>query len=166
MGYIENKLKTFLQEEYGIVLNAPIKINNRLKNTYGNVNVFQCHNGALFVDSIEFHPGILTTNRYDRINNLIKHEAIHYALIKKGGEFRDNDVEFKIELEKHQVGNCDLELKHKVYVYECVKCKEVTNFSLKSISEVKCPKCNTKLESEQIYNNYDGIKKRIKKKNG
>lgn len=161
LGYVENKMKEFLKEEYNLELTVPVEINKRLKNVYGRVSIFQTPNGKIFVDKIEFHPGILTTNKYDTINNLIKHEAIHYALIKKGGEFRDNDVEFNLELEKHNVGSCDLELKHNMYIYKCKQCLSVTSFSLGKKTNLKCNNCGGELKAKKIYNKCKDIKDEV-----
>lgn len=158
LNYVEDKLETFLRVNYDEDLDVPVRINKRLKNVYGVVNIFQCPNGKAIAESIEFHPGILTTNKYDTINNLIKHEAIHYALIKKGGAFRDNDVEFNKELEKHNVGSCDLELKHNMYLYKCGKCKDVTDFSLSKKKNLTCVKCGGELTYKKVYNKCTGMK--------
>lgn len=147
--YIEDKCRVFLKEEYNIDLDVPVIVNNKLKNTYGNVNYFINCKEDVIVKSIEFHGGILKTNRYDNINNLIKHECIHYALIKQKKGFKDTDLDFNKELERLGVGSCDLTLDHNFYIFECKNCNKIVKCSMIN-SNKRCNTCDTELTVKKV----------------
>lgn len=158
--YIQDKCEEFLKEEYGLHLDVPIIINKKLKNTYGRVNYFINCKEEVIVKSIEFHEGILKTNRYDEINNLIKHECIHYALIKNKKGFKDRDNDFKEELLRLRVGSCDLTLDHNFYISECKNCKNEVRCSMIKINK-KCDVCGSDLEYKELKSNIKTLKKKL-----
>lgn len=164
LDYIYKKTRKFLEEEYSIQLEVPILINNRLDSTYGNVKFYMdCDGKIRGVDCIEFHPGILQSNRYRVIDNLIKHEAIHYALLVQNKGYGDDDEDFVNELIRHKVGSCDLKIKKRFYIYRCKNCIGIKDVSRRRISnKKKCSECGEKLIYEKVYMSYDEVNKMIK----
>lgn len=164
LEYIYKKTRKFLLEEYSLQLEVPILINNRLESTYGNVKFFMDSDGKIRgIDCIEFHPGILQSNRYRVIDNLIKHEAIHYALLVQNKGYGEDDEDFVNELIRHKVGSCDLKLKKRFYIYKCTGCGSIKDVSRRKISRVKrCDECGKKVVDEKLYMSYDEVNKMIK----
>lgn len=162
--YIYKKTRNFLEREYGIELSVPILINNRLDTTYGNVKFYTDLEGNIKgVDCIEFHPGILKSNRYHVINNLIKHEAIHYALLVQNKGYGEDDEDFVNELIRHNVDSCDLKLKKRFYLCKCIKCKSLLDVSRRKVNfKKKCDKCKSKTKVTKEYLTYDEVNKLIK----
>jgi SprT-like protein len=97
---IESELKEmceyFVKNAYGVKLDVPVKINNRLKRTLGR---FIEKRGEAY--KIEFSGILLTNGTEDQIMSVLKHECIHYALFKLGRKHRDGQEDFENELIKY-----------------------------------------------------------------
>ena len=109
----------FLQENYGIQLNIPIKRNNRLRTTLGRY-VISHHQEPL---RIEIAGNTLTYGTKEAIIGILKHECIHFALHMKGVAYKDGQYPFETELKKHGAPSTKTQMIGKYYLFRCVKCK-------------------------------------------
>src|SRR5699024_12385460 len=99
---IESKLKhiaaSYLNENYNVKLNIPIKRNNRLRSTYGR---FILENNE--PNCIELAGVLLDYGVEEVIFNRLKHECINNALFEKQQPYRDGHPIFESELKRHGV---------------------------------------------------------------
>lgn len=118
--------ETFLAENFGLGLNVPLEINNRLTSTLGKVTVetnrrTREHNPI----RISLSGRMIKYASRECVIDTLKHECIHYALVLKKLPFLDSDTMF-IETCK----SLNVSLSHTVfvtYLHECSHCKEEFN---------------------------------------
>lgn len=127
---IESKLKhiaaSFLNVNYNVKLNIPIKRNNRLRSTYGR---FILKNNE--PNCIELAGVLLDYGVEEVIFNILKHECIHYALFEKQQPYRDGHPVFESELKRHGVLGTGKVLIGKFHVLKCKNCGKTSLTSKK-----------------------------------
>lgn len=141
---MERECRKFIKEAYGLELDIPVLINNRLSRALGR---FIRKGDRAY--KIEF-AGILVNNATDeQIISVLKHECIHFALFKLGRAFRDGQSDFENELRKHgsDSTNC-IHVKRKVNMnlYSC-DCK-VHQVRRKLTGLYSCKHCKGDLKYE------------------
>ncbi|MER2008825.1 MAG: SprT-like domain-containing protein [Psychrobacillus sp.] len=93
---LKDMCEYFVQNAYGVELDIPVLINNRLKRSLGR---FIEKAGKAY--RIEFSGMLLTNGTEEQIMSVLKHECIHYALFKLGRNHRDGQEDFENELLKY-----------------------------------------------------------------
>ena len=111
----------FLQEEFDMSLNIPIKLNGRLKRAGGRFissqDYFTREHTALEID---LNKTVYENNPIDVILDILKHELVHYALFEKGLPYKDGDRVFENTLTRLGVSSTNtLKVKTKAHVYKC-----------------------------------------------
>ena len=146
---IKNQLslfaEDFLLENYGIGLNIPIELNGRLITTLGRFIMHDYGNSKESI-RIELSTKMIEHNEMDFVENVLKHELIHYALFETGYSYRDGDDDFEFELKEHGVystGEPNAMVKQHVYTCEC---KDVEfHQNRKDGHNYRCRECRTRL---------------------
>lgn len=120
----------FLQKNYGVTLDIPIKRNNRLRTTLGRYVV--SHDDKPL--RIEIAGNTLRYGTESSIISILKHECIHFALHKKGLNYHDGDSTFETELRKHNVPSTYTKIIGKYYLFRCKKCQREGKSSVKRLA--------------------------------
>lgn len=115
---LEEYAEAFLQHEYNLDLEIPIKINGRLSRSLGRFKYNM--NGAIV---IEIAKRMVEHYTVDEILDTLKHELVHYALFKLGKPHRDGHHVFENELKKLGISSTNTKrYKGKAHVYKCSQC--------------------------------------------
>lgn len=115
----------FLKEAYGLDLNIPIEINNRLKSTFGRFRYNGTHRIPL---KIEIGKNYIEHQEWKIIKETLIHECIHYALFVLGKPHKDGHPVFEAEIQKHGSHSTGvIRYKGKVVQYGCPSCNAVFN---------------------------------------
>ena len=105
----------FLQEEFNMSLDIPIKLNGRLKRAGGRF-ISRSHSAV----EIDLNKTVYEHNPIDVVLDILKHELVHYALFEKGLPYRDGDRVFENTLARLGVSSTNtLRVKTKAHVYKC-----------------------------------------------
>jgi SprT-like protein len=120
--------KSFLQENYGLMLDIPVVRNNRLRSTHGRFVIM--NNQANKIDLAGY---LLDYGAIEAILGVLKHECIHYALFKKGINHHDGDPAFEMELVKHQAPKTRTLNIGKYYLLKCGQCENIVSTKKKSV---------------------------------
>ena len=95
MSDVKKHAKNFLRDNYGMVLNIPIKRNNRLSRAMGRF----IHTERKPV-AIDLAGSLLDYNERETILDVLEHELVHYALFSKGLPYHDGDDYFEESLKE------------------------------------------------------------------
>lgn len=148
---IELYAKEFLSNNFdGMALDVPIEVNGRLSRAMGRFIAINRKS-----HSIELSKNLVQYNDMEVIQDVLKHELIHYALYEMGLPNGDDDKEF--------INTCNrlgapltetFSIKQPVHQYKCSctvheRRRRIKNFNT---SKYKCMGCNEILE-------YIGFKK-------
>lgn len=121
----------FLKENYGLELEVPLKLNGRMKTTYGwfrhKRDLSGKNRGAV---SVELNKFFVENNEESVVLDVLHHELVHYALFVTGKPHKDGHPVFESELRKlgivsqdnigrHQIKNKS----RKLNLYVCQKCE-------------------------------------------
>lgn len=87
--------KDFLEEEYGLPFTIPVTVNARLSRTFGR---FIYNRKEQKPVGIEINKKFLIGGKITDIQDVLKHECVHYALFAKGKPYRDGERYFENEL--------------------------------------------------------------------
>lgn len=120
---IELHAKEFLQQAYGLELLIPVKINSRLKSSYGRFTYERINRTPVH---IEIGKNYIDHQDWDTILSTLIHECIHYALFIQNLPFNDGHPVFEAELKKwgsHSTGT--VKYKGRVVEYGCSCCNAV-----------------------------------------
>src|SRR5699024_633932 len=106
-------IKDFLRYYYDIELEIPVEFSSELKRKWGmftykqykkdlNVNGVRYKKGDIVKGSMKIliNEKLVESDNMELVDKIIKHEALHYALYKKGLPFKDGDPYFERELER------------------------------------------------------------------
>lgn len=136
----------FLTKEYGLTLQAPLKLNGRLTKSLGrHVGRINTYYGIRTTIAIELSKRLLEHYTEDTVLDVLKHELVHYAMFNLNREYRDGYHEFEKELTRlgisrtnvisrsdsepmhHYACNCNshqvARKLNKNTIYTCKKCK-------------------------------------------
>lgn len=108
----------FLRKEFGLELEIPIKVNPRLRSTYG-----QFKHGYDIAIGISISKSMIEHMGKEFSLDTVKHELVHYAHFKLGLPFRDGQEVFENALKR--VGAPSTGTRHspsKEEVYQCQGC--------------------------------------------
>lgn len=156
----------FLQLNYGLKLDIPIKRNNRLRTTLGRYVI--SHDDQPL--RIEIAGNTLNYGTASSIIEILKHECIHYALHKKGLPYHDGDPLFEAELRKHHVPSTDTKIIGKYYLFRCQKCSHEGKTLFKRIVQkpdqyrTSCCNAPLKIIGEVIYDGEDDDSRKVERK--
>lgn len=139
----------FLKQYYGLSLTVPLKINGRLKRTFGRF----IHDTQGRPCSIELSRTFVCEHPEHEVLDVLRHELIHYALFTLGKPHTDSSPIFQAELRKHGVSKTRTYpyrgLGHR---YRCTKCQRQI-FRIRRISRLHrkvCATCRGKISYEGV----------------
>lgn len=93
--------QTFLKTTYGIDMEIPLTINNRLKTTCGRFRYkINRRTGATSPLAVEMNGFFVKNNTKDVVVDVLKHELVHYALFTLGKPHSDGHPVFERELKR------------------------------------------------------------------
>lgn len=87
--------REFLDKEFGIKLDIPIFINNRMKTVFG---YFRVRKGVAW--QIDISKEFIDTHPREHIIDVLKHELVHYACFEMKKPWGDKDKYFKDTLDR------------------------------------------------------------------
>jgi len=98
---LEDVAKTFLQKEYGLKLDIPIKRNNRYRTTMGAfLREYDDDSKEYLPSRIEIAGWVLERCHIEVVFDTLYHECVHYALHALGRQFHDGQDDFENELKR------------------------------------------------------------------
>ena len=142
--------REFLKENYGIELGIPIKINARLSRALGRF-VHEADGNSLEID---LSKSLIEYNEPEFVEDVLKHELIHYALYELGKPYRDGDSYFETEIKKHGATSNRVHIENyarKTYIYNC-GCGMVFKRERKDGHNYMCGRCNGSLKFKRVNN--------------
>lgn len=129
LGKAKEVMNDFLVENYGIELDIPVEWGIDLERKWGSF-LFKEVDQDIKFNGVSYEKGnvlkgslkivlnreLIHAKNKDLVNKILKHEALHYAMYKKGVPFDDGDVEFEKEIERKglvgtRVSRRDLQIK-------------------------------------------------------
>lgn len=120
----------FLMENYHMYLDVPLRLNGRMKTTFGWFR--HQRNGAPL--SVELNKYFVENNEATVVIDVLKHELCHYALFMQGRPYKDGQSEFENELKRLNIISQSTIDKYKIatqprkiQVYQCSKCSAKFN---------------------------------------
>src|SRR5690606_16736069 len=121
---LEKYAEKFLKENYNMELIVPLKINGRLRKTFGRFVYYP--NRA---KSVELSKYLIENNEPVVVLDVLRHELVHYALFMLDKPFSDGHPVFESELKKLGVVSQSTINKYKIKtkprnisIYECMDC--------------------------------------------
>lgn len=115
----------FLFEAFGLPLEIPVKINNRLSRLAGRFrSMYYRDSGTHKPLSIDIAGYVVQYNSDKDVLQVLEHECVHYALCVLGKPFDDNDLTFINTCKALGViqNGEDVDYKSLRHVYECPTC--------------------------------------------
>lgn len=144
---MEKFAREFLKEEFGVDLTIPIKINNRLKRTFGMFRGRTSKVTGREPIVIEISKNMIEYQGFDFAYGTLKHELVHYALFIQNRPYNDGTYTFEQELKR--VGAPSSGTRKSVFkkeVYECKGCshkflrsRKLNNHKTYKGSNYNCP---------------------------
>ena len=134
----------------GHTFNIPVTINKRLRTTLGRVKNIRTYDNYVPV-LMEFSYQFITTNSYENVVDIIKHECAHYLVAIETHEHHGHDAVFKAMCAKIGCTNsgyrANFEKDENTYKYLiiCPSCNKVVAKYRRAGKAVKNPhlyKCN------------------------
>ena len=160
---LQSYAKTYLNFRFGIPLEIPIRINNRLRTTGGRFrSYYNQRTGQRRAESIQIALFVIENGTSEEIFDILKHELIHYALFELEMDFKDGDESFIQHCKQLNVG-LSHSVQKEILFYTCPKCEEKVemNRKIRKGFYIKCPTCGSKIktdeESERIDNRFRRI---------
>jgi SprT-like protein len=147
----------FLQKNYRLTFNIPIKRNNRLRSSHGR---FVMKNNQ--AQRLELAGYLLDYGARDAIIGVLKHECIHYALFEKGMDYRDGSPVFEAELKKHHAPKTRTQKIGKYYLLKCRTCEKVISTRKKRVCDrpdqyrTSCCGATFMMVGERIFDGAEG----------
>ena len=118
---LQNYGQAFLQERFGMDLDIPIEINNRLSSSGGRFRWRSNGHGGYKAVDIQIARFVFEVGDKHEINDILEHELIHYALFTQGKPFRDKDHYFIETCRQHDV-RLSHNIKKAIHTYTCNAC--------------------------------------------
>lgn len=130
--------REFLDKEFGLELEIPIFVNNRMKTMLG---CFRVRKGMS--KQIDISRDFIDTNPKEVVIDVLKHELVHYALFELGKPYKDKDKYFKDTLDRLGVGRTrTITTKGKFHTYTC-KCGYLFYRKRRLSKDSHCKECKT-----------------------
>lgn len=140
---LEDYVRRFLKENYGVRLHIPVRLNGRLTRVLGR---FRHKDGV--AHALEFNKKFFENGKEDDIIGVIKHESIHYALYETARPYKDGTPYFENELVKHNAPSTKIiryRFEKNVQVYGC-GCQEREHIQLRKLRKTYiCIHCKQEL---------------------
>lgn len=112
----------FLQENYNMKMEIPLKFNTRLKSTLGRF-MYTKHGHKIVPISIELSVEALTVRPKEQIIDIFKHELVHYACCFTEKPFGDGQSYFENELKRLGISRTNtFKPMGKIHKYTCKNC--------------------------------------------
>ncbi len=112
----------FLQENFGIELEIPIRLSKRMKSKLGAFQM-KLQNKKVVSKEIVISDSFLNNNSAETILDVLYHECVHYALYTLKKPYKDSDREFNETLERLGIAKTrTYKYKGQAYLYQCKKC--------------------------------------------
>lgn len=129
--------REFLDKEFGMKLEIPIFINNRMKSTFGYFK----YKGKI-AWQIDISKELIDTYPREVIIDILKHELVHYALFEQDRPFLDKDKEFKDTVDRLGISRTrTYQSLGKFHRYTC-DCGKKYDRKRRLQKGSYCPKCN------------------------
>jgi|SRR5699024_3555170 len=113
LGKAKEVMNEFLVENYGIELDIPVEWGIGLNKKWGSFlfkeveqdikfNGVSYEKGSILKGSMKIvlNKELIHAKNKKLVNKILKHEALHYAMYKKGIPFDDGDAEFEAEIKR------------------------------------------------------------------
>lgn len=128
------KAKQFTKKQYNVELDIPIRINNRLKITLGRYR--ETNFGQPM--QIDIAGKLLTYAHKNVAIDVVKHEAVHFALSKLNKPYHDGDDYFENELIRLNLPSStrkdrSLLFVGQKYIFHCKQCKNQLITTIKRV---------------------------------
>lgn len=121
---LEKYANTFLQENFDMSLNIPITINGRLTKTMGCLVLSRIGFTEMKPKEIQIATRTLNSPR-DFVLDVLRHELVHYALVRLGKPYMDGHPYFENTLKRLGISSTNTTSSrayNKNHVYSC-KCE-------------------------------------------
>lgn len=126
---LEKYANKFLKENYNMTLTVPLKINGRLRTTFGRFRYRRYRSGASIPLSVELNRFFVENNEPAIVLDVLRHELVHYALYMQDKPCSDGHPVFENELKRlgivsqSTIGKYEIKSKPvKIHTYECADC--------------------------------------------
>ena len=112
----------FLQENFGLQLDIPVRVSKRMKSKLGAFQI-KLQNKKVVSKEIVMSNSFIMNNSPETVLDVLYHECVHYALYTLNKPYRDSDREFTETLERLGIAKTrTYKYKGQAYLYECRKC--------------------------------------------
>lgn len=140
----------FLEKEFSLQLEVPIKVNNRLSRALGRLKSYRMRNYPYtsYPHSIELSGKLLDYAPEDEIIDVLKHELVHYALCVLQKPYNDGDHYFESTLQRLGITNTNSKkFSIPAHHYACLGTPSHVSVTARRINTNKyvCGACNCKL---------------------
>lgn len=130
--------REFLDKEFGMKLEIPIFINNRMKSTFG---YFKVRKNVSW--QIDISKELIDTHPREHVIDVLKHELVHYACFEMKKPWGDGDKYFKDTLDRLGVSRTGTyNTLGKFHKYGC-KCGKSFYRKRRLQEGSKCKSCGT-----------------------
>lgn len=145
----------FLTKEYGLTLQAPLKLNGRLTQSLGrHLGRINTLTGERSTVAIELSKRLVEHYTEDTVLDVLKHELVHYAMFTLNREYRDGYRGFENELSRlgisrtNVISRSDSEPMHH-YACDCASHQVARKLNKNTI--YTCKKCKVDLTYKGRY---------------
>ena len=125
INQLEKYANKFLQDNYNMKMEIPLRLNGRLKSTCGWFKYRPAKKEAVCV---ELNKYFVEKNEPSMVLDILRHELVHYALFAKGKPHCDGDTYFENELNRLGIVSQSTinkyNIKSKPVTISIYKCKE------------------------------------------
>lgn len=144
LRHLKKMMNNFTLTNYGIPLNIPVVWSNRMRSNLGKFEYKRNRRTHEVIPNsmkIVFNSRLQKTKDRKLVEDIAKHEAIHFALCVLGKPNSDGSQCFEKELRKHDLENTSiihrknhgdtikLGVTMRVWVWTCPKCHKICNAS-------------------------------------
>lgn len=119
----------FLQDNYSMELEAPLRLNGRMKTTCGWFKHTKYGDGRDIPKCVELNRFFVENNEPTVVLDVLRHELVHYALFMQRKPYKDGHFMFENELKRlgivsqKTINKYTIESKPKnMYIYKCSCC--------------------------------------------
>ena len=148
ISHLEEVANEFLEENFNLSLNVPIRISKRMTSTFGSfIRTINNFTGITKEKEIVLSYNLIKYQSYETTIDVLKHECVHYALFKLDKPFKDGQVYFENTLRRLGVSSTrTYAYKGKAHLYSCSDCSNSFTQKRKfDTSRYHCGKCKGSL---------------------
>lgn len=133
----------FLQKNFDISLEVPIRVSKRMKSKLGAFHI-KYNRQTVVSTEIVISYNFIIHNSKKTILDVLYHECVHYALYTSGLPYKDSDKTFTDTLKQLGISKTRRYMyKGQAHLYECKKCKYQFSRKMKGFEKrYICRKCH------------------------